>query len=125
MTEDGTLTASGQVTVTDADHDATAAFSGNATGTYGSFVVDPATGQWTYTLDNANHQDLSANDHLTETFTVTVTDDQGAHHDAVVTVTVNGTNDAPVISSGTAVWLGDRGRDAHRERPGHGDRRRP
>ncbi len=101
MTEDGTLTASGQVTVTDADHDATAAFSGNATGTYGSFVVDPATGQWTYTLDNANHQDLSANDHLTETFTVTVTDDQGATTTQSVTITVNGTNDAPVISSGT------------------------
>ncbi len=125
MTEDGTLTASGQVTVTDADHDATAAFSGNATGTYGSFVVDPATGQWTYTLDNANHQDLSANDHLTETFTVTVTDDQGATTTQSVTITVNGTNDAPVISSGDSVWLGDRGRDAHRERPGHGDRRRP
>ena len=122
VTEDGTLTASGQVTVTDADHDATAAFSGNATGTYGSFVVDPATGQWTYTLDNANHQDLSANDHLTETFTVTVTDDQGATTTQSVTITVNGTNDAPMITSGRK-RLGDRGRDAHRERPGHGDRR--
>ncbi len=38
----------------------------------------PRPAPWTYTLDNAAHQDLRPNDHLTETFTVTVTDDQGA-----------------------------------------------
>ena len=49
-------------------------------GTFGSFGErnrgHRLAGGWTYTLDNANHQDLSANDHLTETFTVTVTDDR-------------------------------------------------
>ena len=100
VTEDGALTASGQVTSTDVDHDATATYSGSAAGTYGAFAV-AANGAWTYTLDNAAHQSLSANDTLSETFTVTVTDDQGAMATQDVTITVNGTNDGATIS-GTA-----------------------
>ncbi|MGE6287688.1 VCBS domain-containing protein, partial [Aeromonas media] len=46
-----------------------------------------------------NSQSLSANDRFTETFTVTVTDDKGATTTQDVTITVTGTNDAPVISS--------------------------
>ncbi|MGE6287672.1 VCBS domain-containing protein, partial [Aeromonas media] len=46
-----------------------------------------------------NSQSLSANDRFTETFTVTVTDDKGATTTQDVTITVSGTNDAPVISS--------------------------
>src|SRR6185369_15822679 len=94
------LTASGQVTSSDVDHGATATYSGDATGSYGSFAVNATTGQWTYTLDNAAHQDLAAGETHTETFTVTVTDDQGATATQDVTITVTGTNDAPVITSG-------------------------
>ncbi|MBI3905597.1 MAG: hypothetical protein HY309_08775, partial [Pseudomonas fluorescens] len=50
-----------------------------------------------YTL--ANHQDLSANDHLTETFTVTVTDDQNATTTQSVTISIQGTNDAPIAAA--------------------------
>ncbi|NBW68611.1 MAG: hypothetical protein EBR47_08005, partial [Betaproteobacteria bacterium] len=41
----------------------------------------------------------------TETFTVTVTDDQGATATQDVTVTVKGTNDLPVISSSVQAGL--------------------
>jgi len=52
---------------------------------------------WSYTL--ANNQSLSATDTLTETFPVTVTDDQGATTAQTVTITIQGTNDLPVITS--------------------------
>src|SRR6185436_13193326 len=96
--EDVTATASGQVVATDVDHDAQLTYSANSlSGTYGSLSLDSATAEWTYTL--ADDQTLSANDVFSDTFTVTVTDDQGATDTQLVTVTVKGTNDAPVISS--------------------------
>src|SRR4029079_9498758 len=98
VTEDTALTASGQGTSSDVDHGATATYSGDATGSYGSFVVDASTGQWTYTLDNANHQNLAAGESHTETFAVTVTDDQGANATKPATITIPATNDAPVTT---------------------------
>ena len=99
--EDDTASVTGQLSVSDVDHGATQAWSvqGNDAGTYGSIAVDAATGQWTYTLNNdaANVQALAAGESHDETFTVRVTDDQGAFVDQTVTITVNGTNEAPVI----------------------------
>lgn len=98
--EDETLVANGQVLSSDADHGATATYSGNAAGMYGAFTVDPVTGKWTYTLDNAHHQDLAAGEVHTEAFTVTVTDDHGATAAQDVTVAVRGTDDLALMQSG-------------------------
>src|SRR5436853_246696 len=64
----------------------------------------PSAGTWTYTLDNSNGavQALNVGGHLTDTFTVTTVD--GTQQQ--VTITIDGTNDAAVISgtaSGTVV----------------------
>ncbi|RWI29276.1 MAG: hypothetical protein EOR13_31520, partial [Mesorhizobium sp.] len=91
----------GQVQASDVDNGATQTYSGNAAGSYGSFAVDASTGVWTYTLDNAAHQNLAQGESHVEIFTVTVTDDKGATTTQDVTITVNGTNDGPVITSGT------------------------
>lgn len=99
--EDGTLTASGQVQASDVDHGAVLAYSisGSADGAYGSLSVDPETGEWTYTLANAAHQDLAAGETHNEAFTVLVTDDKGATTSQTVTVTVQGTNDVTQLTS--------------------------
>ena len=87
----------GTVTASDVDHDAVLSFTGSASGTYGAFTVNASTGVWGYSMTNT--QSLSANDSFSETFTVTVTDDKGATTSQDVTITITGTNDAPVISS--------------------------
>src|SRR5690606_41451284 len=64
-----------------------------------TFDVD-ASGNWTYTLDNTNAavQGLGAGDTLADSFTVTTADGTTQ----LVTVTINGTNDAPVIGGVTS-----------------------
>ena len=66
---------------------------------YGSYTLTAA-GVWTYTLDNSNAdvQALNADETLTDTFTAVTTD--GTQQ--LVTITINGRNDAPVFS-GSAI----------------------
>jgi VCBS repeat-containing protein len=96
VVEDSTLTASGQITSSDVDNGATATYTGDETGTYGSFAVNATTGAWTYVLDNAatNVQTLAAGEEHTESFVVQVTDGLGGVADETVNVLVTGTNDA-------------------------------
>src|SRR5690606_38840936 len=63
--------------------------------------IDAATGAWTYTLDNtrAATQALFAGQVVTDTFTARVTDSKGAYAEQVITITINGTNDVPVITN--------------------------
>jgi T1SS-143 domain-containing protein len=98
-------TATGTLVATDADHNATQSWSGNATGTYGTFAIDASTGQWTYTLDNslAATQALKQGENPVETFTATVTDDHNATDTVTVQITVHGSNDAPVIGATSVV----------------------
>ncbi len=99
VTEDDVIVATGTVEATDVDATDELTWSGNSTGAYGELTID-ADGNWTYTLDNANPavQALGATSTpLEETFTVTVTDGT-ENADEEITVTINGTNDAPVAS---------------------------
>ena len=98
----GTPIATGTLTDTDVDNTAntfTAVATATAgTGAFGSFTMT-AGGVWTYTLNNANAavQALNTTQTLTDHFTVTTADGTAQ----VVTVTINGTSDAAVLSSAT------------------------
>ncbi|MDZ7889619.1 MAG: retention module-containing protein [Pseudomonas sp.] len=75
--------------------------SSSVTGTYGSVNIN-ADGSYTYTLDNSKPevQALAFKQFVTDTFTYTITDSQGATSSTTLTVYVNGKNDAPVITIG-------------------------
>ena len=94
----GNLSTGGTLTVTDADAGEATFTAQTTTGAYGSFLL-AANGAWTYVASNTNPaiQALGAGDTLTETFTVTSADGTTSS----VVVTINGTNDAAVISAGT------------------------
>ncbi|WP_159918245.1 retention module-containing protein, partial [Pantoea sp. 18069] len=102
VTEDGATTASGQLTATDVDTNdqLTWTVTGPATGQYGSIAVDQ-NGKWTYTLDNAKAQELTAADKPVESFTITVSDGHGGTVSKTIEVTVNGADDGAVITPHT------------------------
>ncbi|GLQ74857.1 VCBS domain-containing protein [Vibrio penaeicida] len=121
ITEDGATAVSGQLQSGDPDKDDGAEFgiSGppNAgEGTYGVLVVNPTTGQWSYTLNDANStaiQQLSPTTSLTETFTVFVEDDAGEKVEKTLTITIAGTNDEPeIIGDVAATYTEDNGSGA-------------
>ncbi|MEY9126319.1 VCBS domain-containing protein [Bradyrhizobium yuanmingense] len=86
-------------------------FDGNAP--LGTFTIDcevaefntdtdnSATLGWHFSLDNDNAvlQSLAHGQTITQVYTVTFTDDHGAQVSQDVTVTINGANDAPTITS--------------------------
>ena len=86
---------------------------------FGSYTLTAA-GVWTYTLDNNNPavQALNVGQTLTDTFTVTTVDGTAQ----LVTITINGANDAAVITgpvTGTVLEAGgvNNGSPARRPRP--------
>ena len=98
VTEDSVSTATGTLAATDVDSAATFVAQSDVAGNYGSFSIDAA-GAWSYTLDNANAsvQALNVGDVLHELVTVATADGTTRQID----VTINGANDAAVIT-GTA-----------------------
>jgi VCBS repeat-containing protein len=94
VAEDGTLLATGTLAATDVDSP-TSFTAASVSGSYGNFSIDAA-GQWTYTLRNgdANVQALTSSQQPTETFNVTTADGTVQQ----ITVTVNGSNEAPVAT---------------------------
>jgi VCBS repeat-containing protein len=109
----GAPTATGTLTDTDVDNPSntfTEITSQTASaGGYGTFTMT-ADGVWTYKLDNDNRavQALNVGDKLTDTFTVTTIDGTPQ----VVTITINGTNDAAIISGKTTGSVTGPGDDA-------------
>jgi VCBS repeat-containing protein len=95
-------TATGTLTDTDVDNTPNTFTAVNSpttsAGGYGTFTMTAA-GVWTYTLNEAISavQALNVGDTLTDTFTVTTVDGTAQ----VVTITIDGTNDAAVISGTT------------------------
>ena len=99
VTEDGPLTATGVLEVTDIDNPPTLpaiVLDGDGVGTYGTMTFDESSGEWTYTLDE-RAEALGDQQTETETFTFTAL---GAEN-FEVTITVTGVNDVPVV--GTAI----------------------
>ncbi|SDP31521.1 VCBS domain-containing protein [Afipia sp. GAS231] len=111
-----TPTATGTLTDTDVDNPpntfAAVTSPTASAGGYGTFTMTTA-GVWTYKLDNDNGavQALNVGEKLTDTFTVTTIDGTPQ----VVTITINGTNDAAIISgktTGSVTAVGDDDDDA-------------
>ena len=92
----GNLVANGTLSITDTDAGQAGFQAGTSNGAYGDLVLN-ADGTWTYTASNNNPaiQQLGSGDTLTEAFAVKATDGTTA----TVTVTINGSNDVPVLSS--------------------------
>ena len=101
VTEDTSPTATGTLTATDADNPALAFVAGTQAGAYGSLTLNAA-GAWTYTL-GAAAQALAGGQVVTDTFTITLNDGSTT----TITITATGTDDAPVISSGTGSVIED------------------
>ena len=106
VTEDTQLTTSGTLPApSDPDRGDTIAFvpQNGTLGHYGSLTLG-ADGSYTYTLNNNLYavQSLGVGETLTDTFTYTVTDSHGAIGSNTLTVTINGTNDAPTVAAAIA-----------------------
>jgi len=71
-------------------------------GRYGSLTLN-ANGTWSYALDNADPDTnaLAAGATVQEVFSYTASDAHGATDTALLTITITGTNDAPVASADT------------------------
>ncbi len=77
------------------------------TGAYGSLVLNND-GGYTYTLDNTDSdtEALKAGQLVDELFTYTITDNDGDMATSILTITITGTNDLPVITNAGAQIAG-------------------
>ncbi|TXI01382.1 MAG: hypothetical protein E6Q76_17250, partial [Rhizobium sp.] len=106
----GTSTVSGVMASSDVDHGDGATWSivsdqttvPSMHGTYGTLSMNAVTGEWTYTIDERAADSLQLGDQKIDSFTVEVSDGHGGIATQQVNITVNGSNDAPVISGAAA-----------------------
>src|SRR6202008_2496825 len=103
----GDPSASGQLTVHDVDSGQAvfqAPTAASLVGTYGNFTFNATTGAWTYTLDQAKADPLTAGQHVTDTLTVS-SSDGSATQDIVVNIT--GSNDFATITASASEETAD------------------
>ena len=123
----GTLSASGQVVSTDHDARDTSTYSIDGGGElatavkvdgetydyckitdYGKLYLNSSTGKYTFVLDdspNGTVDKMAAGATHTESFGITVKDNHEATAKTAINVTINGTNDAPVLTAPTALTV--------------------
>src|SRR5205823_443862 len=89
------LTTSGTLTVTDVDNPLTFVAQSNVAGANGSFSI-AANGAWTYVANSA-FDNLNVGQSVSDSFTVASADGTTSN----VQVTINGTNDAAILSAAT------------------------
>jgi VCBS repeat-containing protein len=108
-----THTASGTLAFTDVDltdgHTVGAVPQGGGyRGSFSAVVTNSSTGDgagvvtWTFTIADSAIDDLAAGQTLTQTYLVTIDDGHGGSDSETVTVTITGTNDAPVLTIDTS-----------------------
>jgi VCBS repeat-containing protein len=98
VTEDGTLLASGTLSVADTDRAENvfkAASANDLLGAYGSFVFNQTSGAWSFALDNAAAQQMQTGESGEQQLTVTSLDGSATQ---TIKVTVQGAQDVAVIS---------------------------
>ncbi|WP_327440010.1 VCBS domain-containing protein [Pseudomonas donghuensis] len=93
---DAPLTTNGSLTISDVDSAATFVAQTNTAGSYGQFSLG-TNGAWSYVADSA-HNEFVAGTTYTDTFVVSSADGTAT----AVTVTINGSNDAAVLSADIA-----------------------
>jgi VCBS repeat-containing protein len=93
---DAPLTTGGTLSISDVDNAQTFVAQTGTVGNHGTFSIDTA-GVWSYTADSA-FDNLNVGDSFSDTFTVKSFDGTQTS----VQVTINGTNDAAVLSSDTS-----------------------
>ncbi|MCK7613707.1 VCBS domain-containing protein [Roseibium sediminicola] len=102
VVEDTRVQVTGFLQAHDADtHDTVTFTPQTTTNAYGTFTVDAA-GQWSFTLDNAAAQHLSAGLHTAMGFDIEAVSSDGSRVTQHVQVNVRGSNDAPVLTAASA-----------------------
>ena len=103
---DSLLEATGALTINDPDAGESAFVAGTVAGSHGHLIID-AFGNWDYEVDNTqvSIQQLDAGESINDVLTVTTAD--GTTHE--ITVTINGAEDAPVISGSTTASVTEDG----------------
>ncbi|MFB2721210.1 VCBS domain-containing protein, partial [Shewanella xiamenensis] len=97
---DSLQTVMGQLRSVDPDHNDVITWAVlDGQGQYGQLSINPFTGQWQYQLNNHANATLAlvSGQQVTETFTVTATDQSGHPVSQQVSIQVNGADDAAII----------------------------